>query len=124
LAPFDPRQTTAVFSFGPNTRLLITFHTKTNTAEYTQCLNADCIITSWLRAARAVKTSRFVLKWRVKDQITLCNSHVWQPAAHFHASMNARLFGSENEINTTWSFEDNSATRVMHEDGDYKDLKL
>jgi len=39
--------------------------------------------------------------------------------------MNARRFGSEIEITTTWSFEDNnSATRLMHEGSDYMDLKL
>jgi hypothetical protein len=32
--------------------------------------------------------------------------------------MNAPFFGSENEITTTWSFEDNSATLAMHEDSD------
>ena len=67
LAPFDPCQTTAVSFFSPNTHLLLTFHTKTNIAEYIQCLNAICIVTLWSRTARAVKTCKFVLKWRVKD---------------------------------------------------------
>jgi hypothetical protein len=39
--------------------------------------------------------------------------------------MNARRFGSENEITPPCSFEDkNSAPQMMHDDRNYKDLKL